>query len=92
MADVLFVIKNGRQKEMGTKIPDWKLILEILNDGLWHNAIELFNRCKPGCINWALRARISDLKKKGYNIESKIDDNKQGAYRWIKQIKQQELL
>lgn len=67
-----------------TKGPsDCDLILNALADGEWYNAIELHRTVKPGCVNWALRSRISDLKRKGYEIESRIDANKQAAYRLV---------
>jgi len=62
---------------------DCEIILQILSDFKWHNVIEIMQRAKPGCINFACRSRISDLKKKGYQIESEIDTNGQARYRLL---------
>ena len=47
---------------------DAELVLNILSDYKPHGALEIMQRAKPGCINWALRSRIADLRNKGYNI------------------------
>jgi len=62
---------------------DWQIILNILSDLKWHNVIEIMQRGKPGAINWAVRSRIPDLKKKGYKIDSERDDNGCQKYRLI---------
>ena len=41
---------------------DCELVDEFLSDFKPHHAIEIFQHCKPGCINWALRARVSNLR------------------------------
>ena len=66
---------------------DCEIILQILSDGKPHNVIEIMQRGKPGCINWAVRSRISDLKKKGHNIRSWIDRNGQAVYQLLPAVK-----
>jgi hypothetical protein len=60
---------------------DAEIILNILSDGNYHNILEIIHRAKPCCINFAARSRISDLRKKGYSIESEIDTNGCAKYR-----------
>ena len=48
-------------------------------------------RGKPGAINWAVRSRISDLKRKGHNIRSWIDNNRQAVYQLLPAIKYDEI-
>ena len=66
---------------------DSELILNILADGEWHNVITIMKQGKPGAINWAVRSRVSDLKKKlrpeGYDIDSRIGENGQAEYMLI---------
>ena len=66
------------------KPSDCDLILEYLisNEG-WNNAIDMHRSIKPNCVNWALRSRCSDLRRKGYNIESRIGANRQAEYRLV---------
>lgn len=54
---------------------DCDIILKYIIDEEWHNTIDAQRTLKPNCINWAFRSRISDLKKKGYFIESRIGEN-----------------
>ena len=63
------------------KISDCNLILTYLSDCQWHNAIEIAKALKPGCINWALRSRISNLKQKHWDIESRLGYNRMAEYR-----------
>lgn len=62
-----------------------EIILNALKDYQWHNVIEIMQNGFPRCLNVAIRSRISNLKQKGYEIESRIDDNRQAAYRLIKE-------
>lgn len=62
---------------------DCELVLKILSDGQFHNILEIMQRAKPGCINFAARSRISDLKRKGYQIESELDTNGCAKYRLL---------
>ena len=80
-----------------TKITDCELIYNVLKDGQWHNAVDICLICKPNAVNWALRSRISDLKKKlrknMVDIKSKIDTNGCAKYRFeFIQPKQQDLI
>jgi len=70
---------------------DCAIILQILSDGKPHSVIEIMQRGKPGCINWAVRSRISDLRKKGYCIISWIGDNRQAVYQLLPAIKYDEI-
>ena len=63
------------------KPTDKELILSVLSDKKWHNVLEIITRCKPGCINWSVRSRISDLNRDGWAIESRIGGNRQAEYR-----------
>ena len=47
---------------------DCDLVLSVLKDGRPHHVIEICRICKPGCINFAARSRIADLRRKGLNI------------------------
>ena len=69
---------------------DCEIILQILSDGKPHNVIEIMQRGKPGAINWAVRSRVSDLKKKGHNIRSWIDKNRQAVYQLMPEPKYDE--
>mgnify|MGYP001591450754 CR=1 FL=1 len=68
---------------------DTVLIQSYLQTNLnqWHNAIDLMKDLKPGCVNWALRSRVSDLNKtlpsKGFHIESRIGKNRCAEYRLV---------
>ena len=62
-----------------------EIILNILKDCQWHHIIEICNKGKPGAINWAVRSRISDLKKSGYTIESRIAKDGQAEYKLVQQ-------
>jgi hypothetical protein len=65
-----------------------EMILDYLKEsGDWCNVIDIMKDLKPGAINWSVRSRISNLREKGYNIESKIDINGQGSYRLLGKIK-----
>jgi len=65
---------------------DGQIIIEILSDNRWHHVLDIMQRGKPGAINWAVRSRISDLKKKGCQIESRLDENGMAEYRLIPQV------
>lgn len=66
------------------------LVMTVLVDGAWHNVIEIM-RLKDNpqtgfvCRNWAIRSRISDIKKViicyGFTIDSLLDDNGCSKYR-----------
>lgn len=66
------------------------LIFNYLLDEQWHNIINIMRDLKPGCVNWAVRSRISDLKKKflrynlPYEIENRIGENGQAEYKLVK--------
>lgn len=61
----------------------------LLNKG-WVNIIDIMRDLKPGCINWAVRSRIPDLKNKflrynmPYRIENRIGENGQAEYKLVK--------
>jgi len=59
---------------------DKDIILKILKDNQWHNVLEIMHRGKPGAIGWAVRSRISDLKRDGHMIESVLDKNGMAKY------------
>ena len=42
---------------------DTKIILEILKDRRPHHVLEIIQRGKPGAVAWAVRSRISDIRK-----------------------------
>lgn len=67
---------------------DCFFVYGILLDGQWHNVIDIMAKRSITMVNWSVRSRISDLKKKlipfGFTIESKIDTNRQGSYRLVK--------
>ncbi len=65
------------------QLSDCNLILNYLKDGEWHNAAVIMSDLKPGCYAWALRSRISNLRQRGYIIESRIGYNKLAEYRII---------
>jgi hypothetical protein len=64
---------------------DKDLILWALGDRQWHNIIQLSQMCKPGCVNWAARSRISEINKdlisKNQIIRKRIADNGCADYR-----------
>ena len=66
---------------------DAEIIFEILMDMKPHNVIEIMHRGKPYAINWAVRSRIAEMRKKlrpeGYDIKKKIDTNRQATYKLI---------
>ena len=62
---------------------DCELILSYLKDGKWHNGISMSLALKPNSVSWAYRSRISELRKKGYKIESRIGENGCAEYRLI---------
>ena len=62
----------------------------ILNDGLWHNVIDIMATRDGGAFtmrNWAVRSRISNIKARiepyGWTNESEIDLNGCAKYRII---------
>ena len=59
------------------------LILSELQDGQWHSVIQLMMKLKPNSINWAVRSRISELKRKGHNIQSRIGGSGCAEYRLV---------
>lgn len=88
-------ILTTKTKKGGVKMAnmtDSEIILNILSGGNWVNVIKIMEIGKPGCINWAVRSRISDLRKKGYNIISEIAENGCAKYKLIKKIEQGVLL
>ena len=70
---------------------DCYFILNILKDYKWHNVIDIMQSKSDNRVNWAVRSRISDLKKKGFNIISLIDKNRQAKYKLIPNLAQLEL-
>ena len=62
---------------------DCEIILQILKDYQWHNIIEIMKQGKPFSVNWAVRSRVSDLKKRGCIIESRIGKNGQAEYKLL---------
>ena len=66
---------------------DSQIILSILEDYKFHHILEIIQRGKPGAANWAVRSRISDLRKKGYDIEMRIASDGQAEYRLKEQVK-----
>jgi len=68
---------------MTVKKTDCELILDYLKFKKdWCNVIDIMSDLKPTSRNWAVRSRISDLIKKGYNIESRISEiNRCAEYR-----------
>jgi len=71
-------------------LTDCEVILQILSDGRPHNVIEIMQRGKPGAINWAVRSRVSDLKRKGHDIRSWTGKNKQAVYQLLPEPKYDE--
>ena len=70
---------------------DNQLIFDyLLNHPGYHNAIQLHHTLKPGCVNWALRSRISNLRDKfrlnrePYIIQKRIGENGCAEYSLIK--------
>jgi hypothetical protein len=51
------------------------LILEALRDGEWHTTASLYRECGP----MILHSRISDLRKKGHNVEGRHVPGETGA-------------
>jgi hypothetical protein len=78
---------------------DSQLIMDILMDGQPHHVLEIIQRCKPGAVNWAVRSRISDirrflLRETNITITTRIDPHDhQAIYQIIPNTKpvQQEL-
>lgn len=63
----------------------WELLLEILKDGKPHSIFEILERGKG--MNWAVRSRLSDLRKKGYKIDTLFfPETKQNAWYQLKEI------
>jgi hypothetical protein len=60
---------------------DCEIILEILADNKFHHVLEIMERGKPGAKNWAVRSRIANLKKKGFDIESIKNPDRMASYR-----------
>ena len=62
-------------------------IINILNDGQWHNVIDIMARYGTGIRNMAIRSRVSDINRYcnsaglNWHIESRIGGNRQGEYR-----------
>ena len=52
-------------------------LLQLLSDGNWHSNIEILNDLHI----WRVSARIYDLKKAGYKIETK---NGEKSYYWYR--------
>ena len=48
----------------------------------WNNAIKIMQDLRPGQIAWALRSRVSDLRRKGHIIDSRIGSNGMAEYKY----------
>lgn len=63
-------------------------ILEALRDGRWHTTAQLYREVGP----MILHSRISDLRKKGYQVEGRHVPGETGAdgyeYRLAPQVRQ----
>ena len=64
-----------------------EIIYGILSDKIWHNVIEISKVGFPGCVNVAIRSRVTDLKRKllpqNKTIISRIAKNRQAEYRLV---------
>jgi biotin operon repressor len=59
-------------------------LLELLKDNNWHSNIEIFNELRI----WRVSARIYDLKKDGYNIETRSNTQDEKQYLYFYRLKQ----
>jgi len=67
---------------------DIQAVANVLMDKAEHHVQEIINRCKPGSNNWAVRSRVSNLKKileiQGWTIKSRKDPkDKQAIYQIV---------
>jgi biotin operon repressor len=54
-------------------------LIQLLKDSNWHSNMEILNKISI----WRVSARIFDLKKRGYTIETK---NGEGALYWYRML------
>lgn len=79
-------------KNLFERTTDNYLVASILSDGNWHNAVDIMrlkDRPETGfvCRNFAVRSRVSDIKKiiqqYDFTIDSEIDFNGCAKYRIV---------